>query len=672
MKACESTAKVKEKKVLVNNFLFPLLFIVFAIILEMVNFLYLGFKDSDGSVMVLPSYFLFDFAIILMLAGLIYVVHNRVAVLVLFLFFLGLQCALNIANATMYNIFGDILSFDLFVLGGEATSAITPDVIDWGGSFLNLGIYIAMVVVGVLLFKYNKRSVPIKNFSIPVILLAVFILFQSSGLGLYSISQSTLAGSAPGETEIESSDKYLWDNFQFKLEAFKKFGNYGFYTKSVLNLIFNHKATEDEQEYYSNYIDSGYQPEDETAPLYGENLIIILCESTDWFAIDPFNTPTLYSIASGNSSLVFTEFYARNRTNNSEGIVLNGSMPKNISLKEAYHNGYNFDYALPKVFEATTDEETVATYIHNNTREYYGRDVTHVDGLGFDYMYTREDYTGEQEYKGWGKWMTDVDFTSNLMDKVIPDSERFFTFIATMATHGPYTYTNPYYEEYYQTFDENYEQFEAWFTENTPYTIPEDEGDFELFRHYKSAAIDLDRTVANIISELEKRGRADDTSIVLFADHNVYYHDLSLKLKGIDKIDYQETFAYNIPLMIYSPSLTGGEGQIIDTFCNTYDILPTICDLYGLAYNENLLFGYSVFSDEIENSFFASHLNGMFTNNIYSMNITDVFVVGDGVTEEEIDRFRENANKYFKKQEELEIIYTNGINGTIDITADYV
>ena len=100
--------------------------------------------------------------------------------------------------------------------------------------------------------------------------------------------------------------------------------------------------------------------------------------------------------------------------------------------------------------------------------------------------------------------------------------------------------------------------------------------------------------------------------------------------------------------------------------------MPTICDLYGLAYNKSLLFGYSVFSDEIENSFFASHLNGMFTNNIYSMNITDVFVVGDSVTEEEIDRFRENANKYFKKQEELEIIYTNGINGTIDITADYV
>ena len=347
-------------------------------------------------------------------------------------------------------------------------------------------------------------------------------------------------------------------------------------------------------------------------------------------------------------------------------------MPRNISITEAFENGYNFDYALPKLFKATAaSEDIVTTYVHQNTRDFYNRDVTHIDGLGFDYMYMIEDYTGAQQQEGWGKWVTDFDFTSNLMDYILPDTDRFMTFIATMSTHGPYTYRNPYYEEYYQTFEENFEQYSVWLKENTPFTIPENESDYQHFYYYKSAFIDLDRTVANLIAELEERGLSDNTSIVLFADHNAYYHDLSLKVKGIEKADFQDTFAYNIPFMIYSPALTHGEGQVVDTFCNTYDILPTICDIYGLPYNSNLLYGFSVFSDEIENSFFASHLNGMFTEDIYSLNISDIYIVGDDVTDEDIKRFNENANRFFKRQEELEIIYENGINGTIKLGSQY-
>lgn len=664
--------KIKEKEISTNNFILPFLFMVFAIIFEMANFLYLGFKTVDGSLMVLPSYFLFDLAIILMLAGLIYVVHNKIAMQIVYYFLLFVQCALNIANSTMYNIFGDILSFDLFYLGGEATSAITVDVIDWGGVFLNFAIFALIVTVTVLLVKKNKKTITIKNFSMPVIVLAFTILCWSMGLGLYETQQFTLSGTEAGQSEIESSDKYLWDNFQFKLDAFKKFGNYGFYTKSVLNLIFNGDASEDDIEYYQDFIDAGYHAENPDALLYGDNLIVILCESMDWFAIDPYNTPTLYSIATGNNSISFTGFHARNRTNNSEGIVLNGSMPRNISITEAFENGYNFDYALPKLFKATAaSEDIVTTYVHQNTREFYNRDVTHIDGLGFDYMYMIEDYTGAQQQEGWGKWVTDFDFTSNLMDYILPDTDRFMTFIATMSTHGPYTYRNPYYEEYYQTFDENLEEYSVWLKENTPFTMPENESDYQHFYYYKSAFIDLDRTVANLIAELKERGLSDNTSIVLFADHNAYYHDLSLKVKGIEKADFQDTFAYNIPFMIYSPALTHGEGQVVDTFCNTYDILPTICDIYGLPYNSNLLYGFSVFSDEIENSFFASHLNGMFTEDIYSLNISDIYIVGDDVTDEDIKRFNENANRFFKRQEELEIIYGNGINGTIKLGSQY-
>ena len=146
-------------------------------------------------------------------------------------------------------------------------------------------------------------------------------------------------------------------------------------------------------------------------------------------------------------------------------------------------------------------------------------------------------------------------------------------------------------------------------------------------------------------------------------------------MNGVDKADYFEVGVNHIPLMLYSPSLLAKQGYTeneegyiqgydVDEFCNTHDILPTICDLYGMPYNENIIHGYSIFSDEIENSFFASHLGGMFTNKIYSQNIVDIYKVDENVTEEEIERFSKSANLYYEKQAMMELIYQNGINGT--------
>ena len=658
--------KIKEKTISSNRITFPIMFVIFSILLEMINFLYIGFRSSKGNIMILPSYFLFDLGIMLMIAGLIYVVQNKHAVQALFYLFLSIQVLLNVINSTMYSVFGDILSFDLFALGGEATTAIEADFIDWGGLVLNFSVFAIMITLGVCMQVYNKKTITIKNFSFPVVVLAVFILCQSAGLGMFQISKSTLSSASTSDTEIQTSDEYLWENFQFKIDSFKKFGVYGFYVKSIINLISGDDIDEYQTEHYIEYIDDGYKPGDSSAPLYGDNLIVILCESLDWYAIDPYNTPTLYSMASGNDSVVFTEYYSRNRTNNSEGIVLNGNMPRNVSLEDAFDNGNKFEYALPHVFKAANDgKDTVASYFHQNTSNFYGRDKTHDEGLGFDNLYFIDSYTGEQERGKWGQWISDLDFTKNLMDQFIPDSERFLTFFATMSTHGPYTYDNPYLAEYYTEYDENFELFSEWLTNETDFILPETEIELDHLKHYKAGAMDLDRTVANLLTELEKRGKADNTSILLFSDHNAYYYNMCYNMKGVDKSDYSNTYVHNVPLILYSPHLTEKTGGFeVDTFCNTYDVLPTLCDLFGLPSNTNLYHGYSIFSDEIENSFFSSNLNGMFADGIFSMNISDVTILSDDVTDEDIEKFRENANKFYRKQEYLEDIYKFGINGT--------
>ena len=658
-------SETKVKALSSNRLVLPCLFIVFAIILELVNFLYLGFTNSQGRLMGLPTYFLFDLAIIVMIAGVIYVSYNKIAMQILYYLFLTIQFLMNIVNSTMYYIFGDILSFDLLKLGAEATTAITVDFIDWKGVALNVAVFAVMVTISILVVKYNKTTIKIKNFSTPYLILAVFILAECFGFTMFQIQSSNLIQATSADTEIETSDEYLWNNFQFKTEAFKKFGHYGFYTKSVLNLIFGNSIDEDEYKSYQDFIDSGYVEGNTNAPLYGDNLIVVLCESLDWYAIDPINTPTLWNMVYGDNAVVFDNFYARNRTNISEGIVLNGSMPKDSLIVDAYYNGYTFDYSLPNIFKSCGGGTATTTYVHANNKSFYDRDVTHTnDGIGFDNFIGYEDYTGEYKLNYFGDWFPDLDFTSNVMDYIIPDSDRFFSFIATLSTHGPYDSQTSDLNEYYQLFEQNYDEFVVWFTENTDYILPSSEYDLTLFKNYKAAIIDLDKTVENLIQELDNRGRADDTSILLFADHNSYYSDLCYKIKGVEKSNSSNTYINNIPMIFYSPKYVNGESYFVSDFCNTYDILPTLCYLYGLPSNANLYQGYNIFSSQIQNSFFASNLSGMFTEYIYSSNISDVVVLSDDVTESDIKHFKNIANRFYEKQYYIEKIYKNGINGT--------
>lgn len=659
------TSKVKE----IDGYrvFLPLLFIAFAIIFEIANFLYLGFTDSNGNLMVVPTYFLFDIGIMIIFAGIIYIVTNKVAMNVVYYFLLSMQFIINVVNSTLYAIFGDVLSFDSLFLGAEATSALTVNLIDWIGVLINVLLFASMITLTVLLQKRCKIVFKYKKFSKTAFILASFLLFETVGITLYSLERSSLETAVSADNEIETSDEYLYDHFQFKLDAFKKFGHYGFYVKSFLSYIFPDDIGDVST--YQNFIDDGHVASNNLAPLYGDNLVVILCESLDWFAIDPYNTPTLYRLAGGDDTIVFKQFYGRNRTNISEALTLLGFVSKNYMLKTAVNSGYDFSYSLPNLFKSASGDENVTTsYFHANDKTFYSRNDTHgVNGVGFDNLYFADSYTGEQEFGGFYHWIEDVEFTSNLMDEFLPTDSQFLTYYATITTHGPYDYEQRYLGDCYQEYDDNFEKFKTWFVENTDFIFPTDDETLELFRHYKSAMIDLDNTVANILNEIDERGLLDNTSVLLFADHNSYYSNLCYRLKGVEKTEFSNTYVNNIPMFLYSPKLFKLYGDNFDevenTYCNTYDILPTICDLYGLASNKNLYQGYSVFSDEIENSLFVSNLGGMFTKDIFSFNISNLYVVGDDVSQLDKEKFKVNANKYWKKQEYIEVILKHGING---------
>ncbi len=668
--------KTEQKSIPTNRIVLPLLFIGFSIIMEIVCFIYFGFKSVDGTSLVIPKYFIFDLAIILIIAGVIFLCQNKVLQNIVYFFFISLQIILNIVNTTMYNIFGDILSYDAIFLMGEAATTLTVEYVDWWGVVINLIFLAVVIAVSVILRNHNKREFIFRRKFRWALILAIFVFTQGIGASLLAIQIGTLQTADAQESVIETSDEYLWDNFQFKLDAYKKFGHFGFYAKSIYNIAKSYLIKEDYSDIPAQ-IDAGYNEENPSATLYGDNLMVVLCESLEWYAIDQELTPTLYSLAyaQNENAISFTNFHGRNRTNISEGITLLGSMPRNTIINNAKQKGYTFDYALPKLFKSTaTNLTTKANYFHQNNDTFYHRNNTHgASGLGFDDLYTYEDYTGESDFS-WGKllFMEDYEFSSNQIDNIFPtDCDRFLTYYASLSTHGEYTNEQPALKKYYSVIDDNWDSLavdlDATCGEGTAERVKENSEVYRLFKHYKAGAIDLDRTVAMWIQELKDRGLHDNTTIVFFADHNAYASSLCYHMKGIEKTEYSSTKVNNIPMFIYSPHLSSEIGSgTNNVFCNTYDILPTICDLYGLPTNTTLFQGYSIYSDDIQYSFFASNLNGMFTDKLYSQNISEIYMPNGYVSDEEVRKFKEYANKYFEKQYLLEKIFTNGINGTIN------
>ena len=191
--------------------------------------------------------------------------------------------------------------------------------------------------------------------------------------------------------------------------------------------------------------------------------------------------------------------------------------------------------------------------------------------------------------------------------------------------------------------------------------MPENELDYKHLRNYKSTAMDTDKMVKYVLDTLEEQGKLETTTLVLFADHNCYYHDTTNAVKGIDKSDYKNIALYNIPFIIYNDEI---EAKQDATFCNTYDIYPTICDMFGFKINTSLTQGYSIFSQNIKDSVFVSFLNGTFNQNFYTTNVVDVDKIKDNVSDDDLIAFQLNVVNFYLKQQQIENIFKINYFGT--------
>lgn len=657
--------KLKKER---NDYFYGIVFIIFSILLEIINFVTLGLG-------VLPSSFGIEFSIILIIAGIIFTLPTEWLKITVTTIVLVFQGVMNVINACVYKNLFNITTIDmLFARGGETGAVFEIDFINWGSLCASLALLAVYITTIVLASRHLPKMKSRFKCSSICYMIAIALVVECSGLISYSLLDKAVTSDLDTSSYVFENGAYLYGSTDLKFANMKKYGFYAYYLKSLENYVdYNIELSEEEETAMREFLDesagfsysgSTYEGQEVSGSMKGDNLIMIMMESFEWFAIDQFNTPNLYNLIY-NNSMYFTNYYSRNATNFSEDISILGNSPNEYAFSRIVNKvGVNTPESLPNKFK--NDGYESVNFFHDYLGSFYDR-YTLNTSIGFDNVYALEDSEIEGKSEDFGDFIDDGTFVEYWKEEFMPTDENFFSFFTTVSTHGPYSESNERFSEYYDRFDVNYENFCNYALESDlGYILPEvGTSEYEVLKEYKSKAMALDNAIGVILDYLntqtDENGEKliDNTTIILFADHNAYYQDLSYTFKNVEKYANENT-AYRVPFAISSSALPVGEN---DVFCNTYDIYPTICDLFGFSYNKNLTHGYSIFSDEIGNSMFLSSLSGIFDENVYSLSMDVFYINGEEVSEEkaksneQILKFKDKVNLYVQKQIMIEKYY---------------
>ena len=267
-------------------------------------------------------------------------------------------------------------------------------------------------------------------------------------------------------------------------------------------------------------------------------------------------------------------------------------------------------------------------YFINHEKSFYSRSNTHYN-YGFNEIYDISDFSNDisnSTINHWGDWSLDSEFFKAAIDTIAPENESapFFNWITTMVMHGPY-YGNYRLQPYFDIMESlNWEN---------PFAGT---GIEDYYKNYVAAVMDLDEAIRYLLEELENRNLIDNTTIIIYGDHETYYHDLGIQVKGIPVSDYQNPEIYNVPFMIYDNNLSTME---ITDFACPYDIMPTIMDLVGISYNKNMYLGNSVLNSNEKTKAFLSLTGGILNDSLFTSNAVDVYSSNLTQNEEDIEDF---------------------------------
>lgn len=320
-----------------------------------------------------------------------------------------------------------------------------------------------------------------------------------------------------------------------------------------------------------------------TGKFKGKNLIFIVAEGFSPYAVSETLTPTLYKLS--REGIQCTNYYTPGwgvSTSDGEYTSLLGLMPATGVHSMEYSSDRNMYFSLGNMLK----KQGYRTYAyHNHTYTYYGRHKSHPN-LGYTYQGIGNgltlDYSGYYPGKNVKTRWPNSDY---LMAKAtaagyMDGDQPFHTYYLTVSGHMLYTFMGNSMASYHKAK-----------VQELPY-------ESEQVKAYLACQIELDLMVKELIDNLEAGGIAEETVIVLTADHYPY------GLQQANETDYYSELAghdtsstfekYRNTLIMWHKGL---ESIVIDEPTYSIDLLPTLSNLFGLEYDSRLLMGRDFLSN---------------------------------------------------------------------------
>lgn len=319
----------------------------------------------------------------------------------------------------------------------------------------------------------------------------------------------------------------------------------------------------------------------------GKNLILITAEAFTAEVIDPELTPALYRMA--NEGIKFADYYqpvwgagtTGGEFSNVVGLAPNGGS----CMKEAYEQ----DLFLTMGNQLKKLGYNSAAF-HNNDYTYYSRHETH-ELLGYDIFMGYGNGIEEGVTAQWPQ--SDEEMFQYTIPMYI-DKQPFSLYYMTVSGHSSYS------EGSNSMSRKNYD-----LVQDLPYS--------ETVKCYIAANLELEHAMAYLIEQLEAKGIADDTVVVISADHYPYglmesatWGTGSEYLTELFGTPYSTFMRDHNALIIWSGCLEDKDIVVEDPVFSL-DILPTLSNLFGVEYDSRLLVGRDVLSDADPLVFWTSY-----------------------------------------------------------------
>lgn len=341
----------------------------------------------------------------------------------------------------------------------------------------------------------------------------------------------------------------------------------------------------------------------------GKNLVWVVAEGFSTLAMDPERTPTLWQLS--HQGFLFENFYTPLwgvSTSDGEYVTTTGLIPKSGVWSYSQSAENYMPFALGSQFRKE-GYRTMA--FHNYLYDYYDRNLSHPN-MGYEYYAIGQGLTVADVIPP--QYLTSENtFPPSdrmMMDAIVPmfvNEDRFMVYCLTVSGHLNYT------------LEENNMSALHWDrVKDLPYS--------DHVKCYLASQMELELAMESLMRQLEEAGKLEDTVIVLSGDHYPY---------GLTDEEYSELLGhpvdpvferYENTLILWSAGME--EPVCVDKYCSSLDVMPTLSNLFGLAYDSRLIMGQDILSDSAGLVIFSNysflHEQGSYNS------LTDQYLPWDG------------------------------------------